>query len=109
MFQCGLLADGSQDSHAVIARQIQIEENDTRFWLPDSCPVLMDESESLLTIVQNFQFVGLTKLIQCMAKQTYLAFAVFDHQDFGWVHKSNIVTTNRLGSAGRSDANVGYW
>src|ERR1700676_120232 len=100
MLQCGRLADGPQNSHAVIARQIQIEENDTRFWLPDSRPVLMDESESLLSIVQDFQFVGLALLIQCMAKQTYLAFAIFDHQDFCGVHKSNIVTTNRFGSVG---------
>src|SRR6266853_108871 len=100
MLQCGRLADGPQDSHAVIAGQIQIEENDTRFWFPDSCPVLMDKSESLLSIVQDFQFVGLTKLIQCMAKQTYLAFVIFNHEDFGGVHKSCILTTNRFGAVG---------
>ena len=39
-----------QDSHAIIDRQIQIQENDTGFWRSVPCPVLMDESECRLAI-----------------------------------------------------------
>ena len=60
MFQRRRFADSTQDSHAVIDRQIQIQENDTGLWDAEVCPMLMDELERRLAITQNFQFVVLS-------------------------------------------------
>jgi hypothetical protein len=64
VLQCRSIANRVQNGHAVVARQMQIEENDTGLCLSHASPVLMDESERLLTITQNSQFVVLSLLIQ---------------------------------------------
>ena len=86
MFQHRRLANRTQDSHAVINRQIQIQENHTRFWLSYTCPVLMDELKCLLTITQNFQFVILSLLIQRVAKQNYVECVIVNDKDSCRLH-----------------------
>ncbi len=86
MFQRRRLADSTQDRHAVIKRQIQIQENDTRFRLPYACPVLMNESECVLAVTQNFQFVGLSLFIQRVPKQNYVEWVIFNDKDSCGLH-----------------------
>ena len=73
--------DRAEYCHAVMFREMQIQDNDARLWLKAPGSLFLNEAERCFPISQDVQLELLGLLSQRIPQQKDIAVVVFDHED----------------------------
>ena len=82
MRQGGLLPDRSQHRSSIVLRQMQIQDDDARFWIGVSHPLSVHKSDGLLTVAKQIELVLFAVIVESEAEQVHVRWIIFHYENF---------------------------